>query len=201
LVEQSKLHYTDSLATFFPDFPASLKKITIQQLLNHTSGIIDYSFFINKKKIITSENVITIIKKKELVFNPGDSWQYSNSGYVLLARIIELVSKEDYPNFISSHIFHPLNMTHSFLRTKQNTTKANSIHGYRKVKTIFKPINLDTLDFVYGAGHLFSTVEDLYLWDQALQKNTLVKKETFNELFKSDTLDDGTQLSYKNGWG
>jgi CubicO group peptidase (beta-lactamase class C family) len=186
LEERGKLSVSDSLSKFIPDYPDG-NKITIHQLLTHTSGIPDY---INDDETFESiarlyhpiEEVIGRFKNKPLEFAPGTRYDYSNSGYVLLSYIIQKVSGKAYEDFLEENIFKQLNMKN----TGYDDTKPiirDRASGYMISSGML--INADFFDRsnLQGADGLYSTVEDLYTWDRALYTEKLVSKKTLERIF------------------
>src|SRR5262245_43875057 len=208
LVERGKLNYTDSLFKFFPDFQADAQRITIRQLLNHTSGIFDYEFVWGESKKLkgneprTAENVVKFLSwRKQLRFQPGQRWEYSNSNYVLLAQIVGQVSGESFPQFVKKNIFQPLGMNDSFVYDKTQAINGRCATGYISQGGGFKPAVRNAENYVYVDGQIHSTIEDMAKWDQSLYTEKLVKASTLKEAFAAGQLSDGTRVNYGFGWG
>lgn len=185
LEEQGKLSVNDPLSKFIPDYPNG-SKITIHQLLNHTSGIPNLTnnprFDSIKMFAHTPDEVIALFKFLPFDFEPGQQFRYSNSGYILLSRIIEKTSGTSYAEFISKNIFEKLGMHNSGYCSNTILMKdfaegyTQTFEGYQKAAYIDMSIPL-------GAGGLCSTVEDMYLWERALNSDQLVKKKTLDKIF------------------
>jgi CubicO group peptidase (beta-lactamase class C family) len=203
LQEQGLLSVDDTLSKYIPDYPNG-DKITIHHLLTHTSGIPKNSpnFKQEKIKSHTLETRIALFKDLPLDSQPGEKYNYTNSGYILLGYIIEKVSGKKYETVLKENIFAPLNMISS---------------GYDKARFIIKNqasgysidgnglINADYTDssFRAGAGALYSTVEDLYLWDQALYSEKLLPKKSLATIFTAHVKQNKDNLnssSYGYGW-
>jgi CubicO group peptidase (beta-lactamase class C family) len=198
LKEKGKLDYSDNIKKFFPQLP--YYNITIRDLLTHTSGLPQYEVQFEKywdhKKIAHNNDVIEMLKQRNdsLSFKPGTKWKYSNTGYALLAAIIENVSRLSYNDFLAKNIFQPLDMTHTFVyNTRRSTNKmpANYALGFvysDSLKQYILPDSLADYDMVYyldgivGDGCVNSTTGDLYKWDRALYSNKLVSKSTLDEM-------------------
>ena len=160
----------DTLAKYIPDYPRG-DEITISQLLNHTSGIVDLFNDLGSTYMddpITMEELIERFKYERLEFDPGIQYDYSNSGYILLAFIIEQTSGMDYSEYIEEEIFAPLEMSDSVANWDKGFS--NKAVGYYSPGGSFTPIKYAEVNHSHlsGTGNLFSTVEDLYLWYQAL---------------------------------
>lgn len=196
LAENKKLSYDDELSKYFSEFPPYADKVTIKILLNHTSGIPDYFSLGLVHQGLDNDKVFNSLKKIDaLHFQPGDKFEYSNSGYVLLAMIIEMVSGLPYSIFLKRNIFDPLNMRCTFV---YDTTKADikqKARGYDIFGNVYEYDILTT-----GDGGIYSTVEDLFKWDQALYTEKIVKHSTLNEAFEASVLNDGSISNYGFGW-
>jgi CubicO group peptidase (beta-lactamase class C family) len=195
LAERGQLSYADTLSKYFPEFPTYAEKITIRNLLNHTSGIPDYVQLDLERPGLTNEDVFrTLIRQPALSFAPGEKYEYSNSNYILLALIVEKVTGQPYNLFLQNKIFVPLGMKHTFVydRSRQKTSRAI---GYSRFGDVS---DYDLL--TYGEGGIYSTVADLFKWDQALYTEKLVKRATLNEAFTRGKLNDGSSISYGFGW-
>ena len=216
LKEKGKLNLDDNISKFIPEL-AFYNGITIRHLLNHTGGLPDYielmdSLF-DKTKIATNKDIITIFAKSQpkISFEPNTKYEYSNTGYALLASIIEKASGETYKTYLQKAIFQPLKMKSTFVHTRRFTPKKidNYAFGYvysDSLKQYFLPDNLEEtkmviwLDGIVGDGCVNSNVYDLLKWDRALYTNKLLSKEGMNEIFQVATLNDKTQTKYGFGW-
>jgi len=196
--ERGLLSYDDNIKKNFPDLPYD--NITIRNLLTHTSGLPSYEDQFEKnwdhKKIAFNKDIIEMLQKLHdtLFFKPGSKWKYSNTGYAVLAAIIEKVSGMSYNDFMAKNIFQPLGMTHSFIyNTRRSTRKipANYALGFvysDSLKKYILPDSAPKYDFVYyldgivGDGCVNTTTGDLFKWDQALYGNKLVTKSTLDEM-------------------
>ena len=195
LKEMGLLSVNDSLSKYIPDYPNG-ETITIEHLLMHTSGIphsipaAEYKKF--KIKPHTLEERIALFKNIPLRFKPGEKELYSDSGYILLTYIIEKVSGKNYESFIQEHIFDPAGMKDSGYDSYKCIIK-NRAAGYSVVGEL---VNADYVDMSYeaGAGALYSTVQDLFLWNQALSTNKLISQ-------KSLALIEAKKDSHGLGWG
>ncbi len=186
LQEKGKLNLQDAICKHLTDCPETWKPITIRQLLNHTSGISDYvsapDFMRTIPLRLTNDELIASFKNKPLLFAPGENFSYSSSNYILLGRIIEKVSGQPYAAFLQETIFTPLNMKNSGYDDNNTLLKHRAI-GY--IKQADQLINARYMDMTnaYAAGALYSTAEDLLLWDQALATEKLVSKKSLDEIF------------------
>jgi CubicO group peptidase (beta-lactamase class C family) len=192
LQERGKLNVGDSICKYLADCPAAWQPITIKHLLTHTSGIPDYLYFPDFQSTIalpvTHEKMIATFRNKSLGFAPGEKFAYNNSGYYLLAVIIERASGKAYAEFLRENIFAPLGMkqTGDFDNREiiENRAAGYSLKNDRPANAVyFHPSQL------LGTGSLWSTTEDLLLFDQALYTEKLLKNKTLAEMltpFKTD---------------
>jgi len=187
LEERGLLHVSDPIATFIPDYPNG-NKITIHQLLTHTSGVPNINDMPEYDTITrfpqTPASLVNVFKNKPLDFEPGAKYSYSNSNYNLLAYIIEKVSGQSYGDFITGNILGPLHMIHSGHDAKTNRIIENMASGYEPDNN-FGLEKASYLDWTAktGNGSLYSTVEDLYKWDRALQDGKILFKSSLDKMF------------------
>jgi CubicO group peptidase (beta-lactamase class C family) len=203
LIEQKKLSYDSTLTDFFPDFPSYGKQIIIRHLLNHTSGLIDYEDLIAKDTLIPLKDrqVLNLLKQqKSTYFTPGSKYQYSNSGYALLALIVEAASGASFASFLEKKVFTPLGMTNSVAYEQGISTIHDRAYGYEKKSNGFERNDQSLTSSVLGDGGVYSSVEDLYKWDQSLYTNKLVSSETLKNAFTAGTLINGEGAGYGFGW-
>jgi CubicO group peptidase (beta-lactamase class C family) len=196
LQEKGKLSTDDKLNKYIAGYPNG-DKITIHHLLTHSSGIHNFTDLPVFDSIMarphTLEQNIKHFKNLPLDFEPGTKFNYSNSGYVLLSYIIEKASGKNYGDYIQEAIFQPLGMKNSGLYSNTTVLK-NYAEGYSEGSNgLEHPTHID-MSIPSGAGALYSTVEDLYLWDRALTTEKLVKRSTLEKIFTP--FKDG----YAYGW-
>ncbi|MDX5339654.1 MAG: beta-lactamase family protein [Cyclobacteriaceae bacterium] len=189
--------------------------ISIRNLLTHTSGLPDYQAIMDahwdKRKVATNEDILEYLRRysppKE--FEPGEKYEYSNTGYVLLASIVEKASKRDFIELSREWIFQPLGMKSTDIRTlEEKAAVPNFAVGHLKDEdgNYVNANKFHSSDYTVwlggrkGPGRVSSTARDLLLWDQALYSEKLVKKSTLEEAFSPFTLNDGTRSFYGFGW-
>jgi CubicO group peptidase (beta-lactamase class C family) len=186
LVHDGKLHYEDRLKQIFPDFPAYGNSITIRQLLNHTSGLLDYEDLMaqphgkatqgNIAQIQDSEVLDLLKRQKRTKFMPGSRWDYSNSGYVLLGQIVEKVSGGSFGDFLHTRIFGPLGMDHTLTYQRGKNDVANRAYGYTKENGVWQETDQSPTSATLGDGGIYSSISDLAKWDGALRRHTLLSE-------------------------
>lgn len=212
LIERGQMQLTDSLRQYFPELP--YKGISINHLLTHTSGLPDYEKTMTEKwdhsKIAFNNDMINflIIEKLPIHFNPGEKCEYSNTGYALLASIIEKVSGKSYKDFMAENIFRPLKMSHSLvynMRRSSNEKIPNYAYGFVFSDSLNRYVLPDSLpkyqvvyflDGIQGDGCVNSTTGDLLKWDRALKNCTLVTKETITKMLTPHALLDTMNKIY-----
>ena len=201
LIEQGKLSLEDNLTKFLPDYPNG-NNITVQHLLNHTSGIKNFTSIKGLHKIahknLTPIELINFFKDTPIDFAPGNQFKYTNSGYILLGYIIEKISGLRYANFIKKNIFNKLQMTSSYYASRSKLIK-NRASGYHH-KTVYRNNRKIHPSIPYASGALMSTVNDLFIWNKAIKNHTLISKETTAKVFSKQQLNNGKLINYGLGW-
>jgi len=198
LQEQGRLNVQDGICQYLTDCPELWDPITIHQLLTHTSGIPDLLEEFWTRDVTSSiplEQLITDAKSRLLVSPPGEDISYNNTGYILLGKIIESASGQTYGTFLQENIFQPLKMSN----TGFDPNPTDLAIGYKdQSETVATPFNLWV---GFSAGALYSTVEDLYLWDQALYTSQLVPQRVLGTVFTAQVLiPDANGVGYGYGW-
>jgi CubicO group peptidase (beta-lactamase class C family) len=186
LQERGKLSVSDSMCKHLSDCQAAWQPITIRNLLTHTSGIPSYTGLPDYEKTqslpVTHVSLIERFKDKPLEFAPGEKFKYNNSGYYLLGVIIERASGKTYADFLQENIFKPLGMTSTGYDSSRSIIK-NRAAGYAmQGDSVVNASYLD-MSIPYAGGSLYSTVEDLLRWDQALYTERLVSRKSLDEMF------------------
>jgi CubicO group peptidase (beta-lactamase class C family) len=179
---QGKLKVTDLICTYIPDCPTAWGVITIKELLTHTSGIPDYlaqpDFVDYEGQPSTPLQIIAHFRDLPLDFAPGTTWAYSNSGYILLGYIIEQVSGLSYEAFLQKYILTPLNLSDTGYNHNSNGVAIGYTNGYSATPAV--PVDPSV---PYAAGALYSTVEDMNRWEQALTTDALLPATSRAEMF------------------
>jgi CubicO group peptidase (beta-lactamase class C family) len=192
LIEENKLALSDKLSRFYPDYPKG-DSITIENLLNHTAGVYDFTRG-NNMPDQTEKSFIAFQKNKPLDFTAGTAWSYSNSNYYFLGYIIEKLTGMSYEQAVATFIFEPLQMKHSGFAFK-HLKNINKAIGYGLfTEKIKKPAEVYDPPGPYAAGGIYSTVEDLYKYYNGLKSYKILAKET---LEKAYTAHKG---NYGYGW-
>lgn len=198
LAQRAKLGYNDSVSKYIPEFSRSahLSQITLRQLLNHTSGIPDYGDLgIDDSGLGQQGLIAVLLKKEDLLAKPGRKYQYSNPGYALLAVVVERVSGERFGEFLEQEIFEPVGMRNTFVYDSPARKNARTAVGYGQ----FGQVDDGGPTAIPGDGGIYSTVDDLFKWDQALYTDRLVDQSTLAEAFVPGKVRHGTS-TYGFGW-
>lgn len=206
LQERGKLNVNDSICKYLEDCPAAWQPITIHQLLTHTSGIIGFSTLPDWDDRIsvlsyTRTGFVKEFHDLPLQFKPGEKFLYSNSGYYLLGLIIERLSGKSYREFLSENIFVPLGMKNSNYNEHPALVPKRATGYYWELDSFISPPN-ENLALSFASSGIYTTVEDLLLWDKALYTEKLVSRKSLNEIFTPFTkgAPEGDQYSYGYGW-
>ncbi|MDX8566607.1 serine hydrolase [Elizabethkingia sp. HX XZB] len=215
LEKEGKLSYNDPLTKYFPEL-SFYKPITIDNLLHHTSGLPDYMSLFDKnwdkKKFATNKDIVEMLAKykPELLFVPGDKYEYSNTGYALLGLIIGKVSKQSYGDYLSKKIFKPLGMANT--RVYRSRYKPEKISNYalgyvvdslgnkKLLDDLGKEYYTYYLDGIVGDGMVNSTTGDLLKWDRALYGDKLINQKDKDLIFSSIVTKDKKDTRYGYGW-
>ncbi len=224
LHEKGLINYEDPVYKYIPNFPYD-QSITIKSLLSHSSGIPNYVYcldkIINKKLPLTNTQVVDLFAryKPGINYHPNSRFNYNNSNYALLAYIVEKLSGISFREYAKRNLFAPAGMSKSFVYDPAKPELVSSAAtGYTPRRKGFWQVPFDHLDGVVGDKGIYSTVEDLYKWDMALNSEKLVKMSTLHEAFQPahsfknlltknygfgwrlQLLDDGTWLTFHTGW-
>ncbi len=209
LVHDGKLRYDERLTDVFPRFPAYGKAITIRQMLNHTSGLIDYEDIMAQQypavpdeKIpqIHDAGVLNLLKQQTKTrFVPGTRWEYSNSGYVLLGLVVQQRSGISFGDFLRQRIFQPLGMTATIVYEKGKNDVKHRAYGHTLTPSGWRETDQSSTSATRGDGGVYSSLEDLAKWDRALTEHTLLSGKEMQSAFTSATAPNGAPLQKLDG--
>jgi CubicO group peptidase (beta-lactamase class C family) len=204
LAHDGKLRYDQTLGGILQDFPAYGKTITVRNLLNHTSGLPDYEDLMaavekvkgpiwSPEHQIQDDEVLALLRQEKTgMFTPGASWSYSNSGYVVLGTIVAKVSGKTYGEFLRARIFAPLKMVHTLVYQKGKDV-ANRAFGHAKEMESFKETDQSATSATLGDGGIYSNLDDLAKWEDALRNHTLLSAEEMQPALSPVKLNDASQ--------
>lgn len=223
LMEEGMIALEDPIEKYLPGFP--YRNISIQDLLTHRSGLPKYEHFMDGTKTLykTVKNKKgKLVKRKYTVTEPlgftgfatnqdllnymiknrpnpeampGRRYMYCNTNYALLALVIEKITHMSYPEYLSTHVFKPLGMTHSFVFSILDTANYQPSYNYNNA-----PFKLDKLDCIYGDKNIYTTVRDLNLWDIALSKGNFISDETLEKAYRPYSNEHRGKKNYGLGW-
>jgi CubicO group peptidase (beta-lactamase class C family) len=200
LQEEGRIRTDDKLSKYIPDFPRG-NEVTIYQLLTHTSGIHDYNSTpgVDVTKAVTPRALLDIIKKLPYDSNPGERYLYNNSGYFILAYIVEQLSGKTLSEYLNETIFKPLGMTNSGLYytdiVLDTEAQGYSMNGEKVTKADFQEMS-----WAFGVGSMYSTTKDLYKWNEAVFNGKVLSNATLKTVFTQAVLNSGAKVDYGFGW-
>jgi D-alanyl-D-alanine carboxypeptidase len=202
LQEQGKLRLDDPVGKYIPGLTRG-GEVTIRQILSHTSGYQDYwpedYVMTPMLQAETAQQILDTWAKKPLDFDPGTQWQYSNTNYVIAGRIVEIVSGEPLFAFLTQRIFRPLGMTSVWNSDETQLTQADATAYYRHALGPLRLAPKEGRGWMFAAGELAMTARDLALWDESLIAQSILKPESYKEMFTEVKLRNGDSTHYGLG--
>jgi CubicO group peptidase (beta-lactamase class C family) len=205
LHQNGKLNIEDTVQHYIPEFP--FNNVTIRHLLQHTSGLQNYMYFVDnyweKDKSLGYEDVLKLLNDHNpvLSFRPGRRYNYSNTGYAMLALLVERVSGLPFHSFVKENIFDPLGMDHSFVWNAETMdTISNIATGFQRRGRRFVPAGHDPLDEIGGDKSVYSTIDDLLKWDQSFYSNKLLNDSLLKLSFIKTVTPRNRRHDYGLGW-
>jgi len=202
LQERGKLSINDDIRKYIPDFPTEGHKITIKQLMSHTAGLANYTD--NKttmSKLIqaptTLDEMLKLFAKEPMHSKPGEVMRYSNTGYVLLGKIIEVSSGGTYAEFLKHNIFDKNEMRDTQFGGLQLIK--NRASGYTQTPEGLSNASLIDMSWPHAAGSLVSTVSDMAIWFKALSNGKIVSQKSYQQMVKPVLLNDKSESPYGFG--
>ena len=214
LKEEGRLSYNQKVNSILTDFPYD--NITVKHLLHHISGLTDYDQIIEdhfvpedstRRYILGNDEILEVFFRvhPELDFQPGEKWEYCNTGYLVLASIVEKISGQHFRDFLKENIFDSIGMTNTTLYNYQieaDPNMQNRVFGYRVAfnQSDLIPNDYDIVNDVRGDGGIYYTLNDLYKWNMALVNYTFVPKEYLYEAWSGGQLNNGEKTIYGFGW-
>jgi CubicO group peptidase (beta-lactamase class C family) len=202
LQEQGKLSLDDAVGKYVPGLTRG-NEVTIRQILSHTSGYQDYwpedYVMTTMLPAETAQQIIDTWGKKPLDFEPGTEWQYSNTNFVIAGAIVEKVTGQPYMDFLTQHIFRPLGMQSVWNSDQTKLTQADATPYYRHALGPLRVAPKEGRGWMFAAGELAMTANDLALWDESLIAETVLKPESYKQMFTEVKLKDGKGTHYGMG--
>jgi len=203
LEERGLLNLNDKINKYFPDFPVYGKEISLRNLLTHSAGLVDYEDFMpatQSTQLHDMDCLQLMFSTDSLYFPAGTEYKYSNTGYALLALIVEKVSHQSFASFLASNIFKPLKMKATVAHEEGKSVVLNRAYGHSLENGIWKLTDQSLTSAVLGDGGIYSNVEDLSKWIIALYRHPLIGISKQKEAFSKATLKNGKQIDYGFGW-
>jgi CubicO group peptidase (beta-lactamase class C family) len=204
LIKEGKLSLDQPFRPILPELPEAWSKVTIRQLLNHTSGIKAYTevsglFNDGALKPTTPAGILKTVEKAPLDFPPGTSWHYNNSGYEVLGMLIEKLDGRKYEASLHARILDPLGMSHTYF-TSERTLVKNRAQGYDPHEGSWQHAAYLNMDWPYAAGSIESTTLDLAKWDAALYGEKILGQSDLKQMWTPTVLPSGKTEPYGFGW-
>lgn len=203
LVRDGLLRYDTPVRTYLPSVPEYTRAVTVRHLLTHTSGIPDYEDFVPRGQTVQVKDgdVPALLRQTDsMYFAPGSAYRYSNSGYALLALIVEKLSGRRYAAFLHERIFAPLGMRGTVAHEEGISTVPNRAFGYSLRSGVVVRTDQSSTSAVLGDGGIYSSLRDLITWDRALDAGTLLTRAELERVWTPERLADGTTTRYGFGW-
>ncbi len=203
LMEDGRLHLDDPVRKWLPELPDTASSVQIRHLLSHTGGLIDYEDVMPEgltTQLHDSDVLKILADQRTSYFAPGAGYRYSNSGYALLALIVERASGQRFAAFLHYRIFAPLGMSSTVAFEEGVSTVANRAFGYSEEKGAWLRTDQSSTSAVLGDGGIYSSIDDLARWDAALYDGRLLKETSRKLAFTPATHTDDASVEYGMGW-
>lgn len=218
LADRGELSYDDPLSKFFPEFPRYADSITVRMILNHTGGFSEYEELFVEKGLVdhdwprssssppspfeptAREALALVAKEPRLRFQPGTRFEYSNTGYMLLAQIVEKVSGQRFAPFLEANVFRPLGMSASVLYDETRPAIPNRAASYTADSGGFREIDYTPFNTIYGEDNVVTTLGDMAKWARSLDQASLASPAAQALAWTPGRLQDGSATRYGFGW-
>ena len=205
LVNDGKLALNDDITKFLPGYNSHGKRITIENLLTHTSGIPSFTelkgFMDVYTKDVTPQEIISFFENEPLMFEPSEDWSYTNSGYTLNAKIIENISGMSYGEFASSRLIAPLGLSNTYIGGTGKAPSQQMAKGYEPGDENSLKQSMDiNWSWPVAAGDVISNVDDLAKWDASLYNFPLISGKLLEKVWIPFVMKDGLVSNYGYGW-
>jgi CubicO group peptidase (beta-lactamase class C family) len=206
LNERNQIKLTDTVNTYFPDFP--YKAVTIKNLLNHTAGLPKYFWIAEhewqQEKAPTNSEMMEFLESTDVkrYFKPGRNFDYSNTGYFVLASIVEKISGTSFSSFLKKNIFEPLQMDHSYVYSFENDAiREHQLDGYRMYRG-WRHVKIPSTvnDAIVGDKNIYTTAEDLFKWTKGLNSGSFLSKQSLALMYSKGESVYGKKIPYGFGF-
>lgn len=201
LKEQGLVDYDEPIGSYLPELEWMGDGVTVRRLLHHTSGIMGYDdsdeiydALLKAAELPTNDDLLNVMAEYgDILTEPGEEYSYNDTGYDLLGVLIERISGQSYASFMEENIFSPLEMEATFALPNDERLNGEDVAKSYSTDGAYEP---DPLDRISGSGSIYSTLGDMYLYDQVLYTDELVRQETLAEAFVSGVLNSGEETAY-----
>jgi len=203
LVDRGKISLDDTLTKFFPGFPDYGQKIKVSHLLTHTSGLPSYEDLIPKGTTLQLDDydvLHLLMDTKEPRFEPGEKFEYSNSGYTLLGLIVEVAAREPFHEFMAAEVFKPLGMDNSVMYVRGLNSIPNRAYGHEEQNGKWVRSDQSLTSAVRGDGGVYTSLHDYLKWLGALDERKLLSPAAYKAIFSPQVATDRDGASYGYGW-
>ena len=203
LAQDGRLRLDDPVRRWLPSLPPAADPVTLHHLLTHTSGLLDYEDLMNPAdtRQVHDIDVLHLLEPQDRTyFAPGSDYRYSNSGYALLALVVERASGQRYADFLAARIFRPLGMMHAVAHEDGRTQVVDRAFGYSFENGAWRRTDQSTTSAVLGDGGIYASIDDLARWDAALYDDRLLTDASRELAFTPMTATDDPQVRYGYGW-
>lgn len=203
LVEEGRMTLDDSIRRWLPSLPASADSITVRHLLTHSSGLIDYEDVMSPDFVgqLHDADVLRLLESQaKTYFPPGTGYRYSNSGYALLALMVERASAQSFADFLRLRIFEPLGMANTLAFVEGGPAVANRAFGYSEPAAGWIRTDQSSTSAVLGDGGIYSSIDDLAKWDAALYDDRLLSDQSRKLMLTPHVTTDEPDIRYGFGW-
>ncbi len=203
LVQAGRLSLDDSVRKYLDSLPTYTQPITIRNLLTHTSGLVDYEALIpdNQVRQVLDIDCMRLMHSTDhLYFVPGSEYRYSNTGYALLALIVEKISGEDFASYLQQHIFKPLQMKHTLALEAAKTKVPNRAMGHSRSSNGWEVTDQSLTSAVLGDGGIYTNVLDMAKWIRAICRYQLISPSLQQQAWSRASLSNGKSIDYGFGW-
>ncbi|MBJ6763841.1 beta-lactamase family protein [Myxococcaceae bacterium JPH2] len=203
LVQDQRLRLDDRVVDVLPGFPPALREVRVRHLLQHTSGVWDYEAFVpdTHPVQVKDRDVLELIARTDQTyFPPGTQVRYSNSGYALLALIVQQVSGMPFAQFLRERVFLPTGMATTVAHEEGISTVPHRALGYAPAPSGFVPSDQSPTSAVLGDGGIYSSIDDLAAWDVAQEEHRILHADLQSQAWTPPVLPDGSVSTYGFGW-
>jgi CubicO group peptidase (beta-lactamase class C family) len=203
LAEQGRLDLDDPAGRWLPSLPTLAARVTLRQLLTHSAGLVDYEDLIDEPapRQLRDADVLELLKQENRhLFEPGTGYRYSNSGYALLALVVERASGLSFPDFLRQRIFEPLGMRQTLAFVAEGPAVPERAYGYTLEDGSWRRDDQSSTSAVLGDGGIYSSIDDLARWDAALYDDRLLSGPSRRLAFSPQVSTDDPEVRYGFGW-